>query len=133
VKGWTIDDINDYKRKVREGKLKPRGADVQVDIPKAKPAHVTGKMNGTEKRFRDEIIRDKPHAFERAKFRLADNTWYTPDFMVIEDNGITFYEIKGGFVRSTGMAKWKIAADLNPWFTWKWAQYKDGKWTIDTY
>jgi hypothetical protein len=135
MKGWTMDNINDYKRKVREGKAPVRGTDVMIDLPKAKakPAHVTGRMNGTERRFFLEHVKDKPHLFEGVKFRLADNTWYMPDFMVIEDGGITFYEIKGGFVRDTGRAKFKIAAEMNPWFTWKWAQYKDKKWTIETY
>ena len=129
MKGWTKADIDDYKRK------RSRGCNVIVNLPKPKAvqSHTTGKMNGTEKRFYEDYAKGKPHAFERLKFRLADNTWYTPDFMVVEEGFIVIYEVKGGFTRDDARAKWKIAADLNPWFIWRWAQWKDKKWIIEEY
>lgn len=33
MNGWTAHDISDYKRRVREGKEKPRGCNVEVSLP----------------------------------------------------------------------------------------------------
>ena len=48
------------------------------------------------------------------KFRLADNTFYTPDFAVMTANcGMECHEVKG-FWQDDARAKIKIAADLYP-------------------
>lgn len=36
MKGWTYEYVTKYQKKVREGKAKPRGCDVVVDLPKPK-------------------------------------------------------------------------------------------------
>ena len=65
--------------------------------------------------------------FEAVKLRLADSTWYTPDFAVIrhyqEPTGIwcqvvEFHEVKG-FWRDDALVKFKVAAELFPWATFK--------------
>jgi hypothetical protein len=54
------------------------------------------------------------YRFEGLKLRLADNTFYTPDFAVMTaDCVIECHEIKGVW-QDTGRAKIKIAADLYP-------------------
>ncbi len=51
---------------------------------------------------------------EGIKLRLADNTFYTPDFAVMLANGaLEMHEVKG-FWTDDGRAKIKIAADLYP-------------------
>jgi len=52
--------------------------------------------------------------FEGIKLRLADNTFYTPDFAVMLANGaLEMHEVKG-FWQDDARAKIKIAADLYP-------------------
>ena len=80
----------------------------------------TGAMNKTESayssyldtlRHAGEIVWFK---FEGVKLRLADNTFYTPDFVVMGANGlIEMHEVKG-FWLDDARAKIKIAADMYP-------------------
>ncbi len=56
--------------------------------------------------------------FEAVKLRLADRTWYIPDFMVITRQGIEFHEIKG-FWRDDAKVKFKVAKEMH-----RWAQFK---------
>ena len=80
----------------------------------------TGQQNGTEseygalldqRRTAGEIAWFK---FEGLKLRLADNTFYTPDFAVMLASGeIECHEVKG-FWQDDARAKIKIAADLYP-------------------
>jgi len=94
------------------------------------------KMNGTESAFADyldgRIQRGeiKRWDFEPEKFRLADNTYYTPDFRVVEnDDRIVFIETKG-FWRDDARAKIKIAAALHP-YRFTAAQKKKGEWKFE--
>lgn len=80
----------------------------------------TGAMNKTEGLYAEHLENLK-HAgkilwfrFEGIKFRLADNTFYTPDFSVMGEGGvIECHEVKG-FWQDDARAKIKIAADLYP-------------------
>lgn len=79
-----------------------------------------GTMNKTEaayaatldrRRMAGEVVWFK---FEGIKFRLAENTTYTPDFAVmLADGSLEMHEVKG-FWTDDGRAKIKIAADLYP-------------------
>lgn len=52
--------------------------------------------------------------FEGVKLRLADNTFYTPDFMVMmEDGTLEMREVKG-FWADDAKVKIKVAADMYP-------------------
>jgi len=56
---------------------------------------------------------------ESLKFRLADKTWYTPDFQVINaDWSITMIEVKGEKWMDDARVKTKVAAELFPEFHW---------------
>lgn len=80
----------------------------------------TGAMNKTESAYAQNLELRK-HAgeiawfkFEGIKFRLADNTFYTPDFAVMLATGeFEAHEVKG-FWLDDARAKIKIAADLYP-------------------
>lgn len=80
----------------------------------------TGAMNKTEAAY-DAHLALLQHAgqvlwrkFEGLKLRLADNTFYTPDFAVMAADGvIECHEVKG-FWTDDARAKIKIAADLYP-------------------
>ena len=67
--------------------------------------------------------------FEQIKLRLADKTFYTPDFMVIGKGGeIEMHEVKG-FMRDDAAVKLKVAAEQFP-FRFILAKKVKGKWQI---
>ena len=54
------------------------------------------------------------YRFEGLKLRLADNTFYTPDFAVLAADGVLeCHEVKG-FWMDDARAKIKIAAEMYP-------------------
>lgn len=69
--------------------------------------------------------------FEAVKFRLADRTWYTPDFLVQFGDG-SFYlvETKGTYVREDAWIKLKVAAEVMP-FPFYLAMWTGKAWEID--
>ncbi|WP_448129951.1 DUF1064 domain-containing protein [Stenotrophomonas rhizophila] len=79
-----------------------------------------GQMNKTESayaewlralQFAGEI---QWHRFEGLKVRLADNTFYTPDFAVMASDGVMeCHEVKGHW-QDDARAKIKIAAAMYP-------------------
>ena len=79
-----------------------------------------GAMNKTEQAYAATLAQ-RQHSgevawfkFEGMKFRLADNTFYTPDFAVMLENGaLEMQEVKG-FWLDDARAKIMIAADLYP-------------------
>lgn len=71
--------------------------------------------------------------FEAVKLRLADKTFYTPDFLVIHLNGdIEFHETKG-FWRDDARVKIKVAAELFPMFSFVAVQWssKTKNWAFE--
>ena len=79
-----------------------------------------GQMNKTEALYSDYLFSQLVakevlcYKFEGMKFRLADNTFYTPDFAVMAADGvIECHEVKG-FWQDDARAKIKIAADQYP-------------------
>ena len=80
----------------------------------------TGTLNKTEQAY-EALLKEWQHLgivawfkFEGMKLRLADNTFYTPDFAVMLANGqIEMHEVKG-FWQDDARAKIKIAADMYP-------------------
>jgi len=79
-----------------------------------------GRMNGMEARYAEHLDQLRREgsiahwAFESVKLRLADLTWYTPDFMVLLSSGfIEMHEVKG-FREAAGQVKIKVAAEHFP-------------------
>ncbi len=80
----------------------------------------TGAMNQTEARY-ERDLRDAVtlgdvawYRFEGIKLRLADNTFYTPDFAVMLSTGeMEMHEVKG-FWADDARVKIKVAADQYP-------------------
>jgi hypothetical protein len=80
----------------------------------------TGQLNKTEQAYADRLRALEQageilwHKFEGIKLRLADNTFYTPDFAVLAADGVMeLHEVKG-FWQDDARAKIKIAAALYP-------------------
>ncbi|MBN8791713.1 MAG: DUF1064 domain-containing protein [Stenotrophomonas nitritireducens] len=77
-------------------------------------------MNQTEAAYA-EYLRALQHSgeilwfrFEGIKLRLADNTFYTPDFAVLAADGVMEMREVKGFWQDDARAKIKIAADQYP-------------------
>lgn len=80
----------------------------------------TGEMNKTEAAYEGhlkglQLAGDIAwFKFEGIKLRLADNTFYTPDFAVMLTNGqMQLHEVKG-FWTDDAKVKTKVAASLYP-------------------
>lgn len=79
-----------------------------------------GKMNKTEAAY-DVHLQEIKHAgailwhkFEGLKLRLADNTFYTPDFAVMAADGVLeCHEVKG-YWEEDARVKIKVVAALYP-------------------
>jgi hypothetical protein len=79
-----------------------------------------GTMNKTEAAY-ERDLRDAQtlgdilwYRFEGVKLRLADNTFYTPDFIVLGSDGVLeCHEVKG-FWADDARVKIKVAADQYP-------------------
>lgn len=66
---------------------------------------------------------------EPEKLKLADATYYVPDFRVqLPDGTIEFHECKG-FMRDDAAVKLKTAAALHP-YTFRLVTRKRGAWTV---
>jgi len=92
-------------------------------------------MNQTERAYaaRLELLQRageiKSFRFEPIKFRLADRTFYTPDFMVVTADEIQFHEIKGYLPEDDANVKIKVAAEMYPEFRFQmvFAEVKRGE------
>lgn len=77
-------------------------------------------MNRVEAEYEQEL-RQQLHdgnilwyRFEAVKLKLAENTFYTPDFLVMHSTGtLAFHEVKG-FWQDDARVKIKVAAELFP-------------------
>lgn len=79
-----------------------------------------GQMNKGEAAYATFLDKEKHEGrviwwrFEGLKLRLADNTFYTPDFAVMNSDFVMeCHEVKG-FWQDDARAKIKIAADMYP-------------------
>ena len=101
-----------------------------------------GQMNKSEGVYAAhlELMKGAGHIlwyrFEGLKLRLADNTFYTPDFAVLAaDCVMECHEVKG-FWQDDARAKIKIAADLYP-FRFKAfkaeAKKRGGGWVVEDF
>lgn len=80
-----------------------------------------GTMNKLEAEYARMLEEQKrageirEYAFESVKFKLADKTWYTPDFFVERTDGeLQVHEVKGGLFPEHNRVKLKVAAALLP-------------------
>ncbi len=79
-----------------------------------------GQLNKTEDAYRQHLEQRRAAGevawfkFEGIKLRLADKTFYTPDFAVMLASGeLQLHEVKG-FWTDDARVKTKVAADLYP-------------------
>jgi hypothetical protein len=118
------EQYRDYLR--RHGSNPPAPSGPKPPPPPNPPArqsvqrHRPGEMNKTEAAYA-LVLEGLLHAheiagygFERIKLRLADRTFYTPDFDVMRlDGRLEFHEVKGVW-RDDARVKIKVAAAQYP-------------------
>jgi len=90
---------------------------------------VPGSMSGYEQTYaavlkvRKDLGKVADFKFESVKLRLADNTFYTPDFFILmPDGAIELHEVKGSWGapnQDKSRVKLKVAAEQYPYFTFK--------------
>lgn len=122
---WTEQELADYRAR--------RGAFIPPDVsnpPFKPPANQAGRfalgrlpvgtMNKTEAAYDKALWEARYlggvlwHKFEAVKLRLADNTFYTPDFAVLPVDGfLEMHEVKG-FWQDDARVKIKVAASIYP-------------------
>lgn len=97
-----------------------------------------GDMNKLEAeyalRLRDQVLTGEVlwFAFDAVKLRLAEKTFYTPDFVVMLANGdMEIHEVKG-FWEDDARVKIKVAADKFP-FRFKAIQKVKGVWSVEEF
>ena len=119
----------EYQTLVRKG-LVPFGP--KATTPRAKGVEKPGHMNKTEAAYAAELeLRRRAgeilwYQFEAIKLRLADKTFYTPDFAVmLASHEIQLHEVKG-FWRDDARVKIKVAAKQFPFFFVAVSKRKDG-------
>jgi hypothetical protein len=72
------------------------------------------------------------YRFEPLKLRLAPNTFYTPDFLVITPAQAEIHEVKG-FWEDDARVKIKVAAESFPWFQFVAVMRKGSMWDIERF
>lgn len=95
-----------------------------------------GVMNKTEARYASLLQTQKAAGqvlwwrFEGVKLRLADNTFYTPDFAVMFAGGaLEMHEVKG-YMHDDAAVKIKVAADQYPFVFRLVRAVKGGAWDV---
>ena len=82
-----------------------------------------GEMNKTEKAYAEHLEKLRLdgavvwYKFEGLKFRLADNTFYTPDFVVMTATGeLEVHEVKGSsyIFQDDAKVKVQVASEMYP-------------------
>lgn len=106
---------------IRSGKVR-RGSAIDPPRPGVGPRrrHVTGRMNRTEAQWESNLKALQQEGavldywFEPMNLRLADNTYYRPDFLVqLADGTLEVHEVKGHW-EDDARVKIKVAAGLFP-------------------
>lgn len=94
------------------------------------------KLNKTERQYGSYLRglyqagRILDYSFEPLKLKLADNTFYTPDYLVVFPDRFEFHEVKG-FWRDDARVKIKVAARLFPWFRFIAIKLVNQQWEIE--
>ncbi|EKS9798250.1 DUF1064 domain-containing protein [Burkholderia cepacia] len=98
-----------------------------------------GRMNKTEAAYA-ELLAARVHLgeilefkFESLKLRLADRTWYTPDFaLVLADGTREIHEVKGHWT-DDARVKIKVAAELYPYYRFSAVRRVKGEWVREAF
>ncbi|WP_230939807.1 hypothetical protein [Burkholderia territorii] len=98
-----------------------------------------GRMNKTEAAYAEQLAA-RAHVgeilefkFESLKLRLADRTWYTPDFaIVLPDGAREIHEVKGHWT-DDARVKIKVATELYPYYRFIAVRRVKGEWVREVF
>lgn len=115
----------------------PRLADLRRPVPRGRAVRpVRGTMNRSEGRYAKHLAAQMARGelagfwFEPIKFRLADKTYYSPDFLVmLPDGRLELHEVKG-WMEDDAAVKLKVQAETYWLFPVRLARETRGAWTI---
>ncbi len=120
----TLPRLTDWATRVKPA---PRGRPVRA---------VRGSMNQVEARYAKHLQAQVARGelagfwFEPLKFRLADKTYYSPDFLVmLPDGRLELHEVKG-WMEDDAAVKLKVTAETYWLFPVVVATEKRGAWTL---
>jgi hypothetical protein len=110
---------------VRAGHLPPPVPDERPRYRSKTEARYAAYLTACQQAGTIEVWRYEPWAF-----KLATRTTYTPDFLVqyVESTILTFYEVKGAYIRDRALDKPKMTARLWPQFRFRLAVWDHGQW-----
>jgi len=114
-------------------------ARAKARMPRNGRTYETDAMNQTEERYAGYLDGLKhagkvvAWAYEAVKLRLANRTFYTPDFLVVTaDGGIEIHEVKGHW-EDDARVKIKVAARMYPWFHFRAVKWVRGGWETEDF
>lgn len=140
----TEEQLAARAKKLAAGATKsPKATNRTAQAKKARPRpqHTPGRMNKTEARYQQEVIEPRLRSgeyrsarFEAIKLRLADRTFYTPDFAVVNDatGEIELHEVKG-YWEEDARVKIKVAAHQYPEYRFIAIQHQKGQWKTEEF
>jgi hypothetical protein len=138
MKGLRLDD-EDLERLEREGRIRPdkkkapRDAQEPTSLQRMQaigrvkddPLNKTERAWATMLDLADDVPWYTPKPFN---LRLADNTYYRPDFLVMRDDlTLEIHEVKGWWT-DDALVKIKVAAEQFPIFKFIAVSYKKKQW-----
>lgn len=142
---WSEEQLSAHRQRAATS-TQPRKEKEGLESAKAQPLPVAigherdQGMNKTEAEYAGMLEARKGSgeilwwAYEAVTLKLADNTRYTPDFLVmLADGTLEIHETKGGFIREDGWLKLKVAAGMFPFrffLCQKQAKKAGGGWQI---
>lgn len=98
-----------------------------------------GEMNKLERRYSEQLEAWRLTGeiqwwkYDAIKLRLADNTFYTPDFLVMKaDSTLEVHETKGHW-EDDARVKIKVAAEAYPLFRFVAVQLVKGEWVTEDF
>ena len=120
-------------------KTKTKSIKARGRVPVAGQTYKDGEMNKTESAYAHHLEMRKrageivDYQFEAITLRLAKNTSYKPDFVVIlADGGIEIHEVKG-FWQDDARVKIKVAADKFPWLKFIAVRLVKKQWMVEEF
>lgn len=117
----------------------PQSAEVMLRAKARPEGPKAGGMNRTEQAYASHLDLRKlagevaSYRWESLKFRLADRTWYAPDFVVVMADGLQeIHEVKG-FWEDDARVKIKVFAELYPEYRVLAVQRVEGAWKYEEF